>query len=58
MNEKKIIKVEFPKGNQYEGSPCVIYYEDNTKENTIADTAYMRAFKLNMSKEQMKEVGL
>lgn len=56
--DKTIEKVEFPTGNVYEGSPCIIYWNDGTKQETISDTAYMYAMQSDMSKVQMEAVGL
>lgn len=51
---KKIISVLFPKGNVFEGSPCTITYEDGSKENTIADTFYMRCDQRGLTREEIK----
>lgn len=55
---KKIKKVIFPRGNSYEGSPCIIQYTDGTSKQTIADDAYGEASRAKLTREEMKEIGL
>lgn len=55
---KKIKEVVFPHGNHYEGSECIIIYDDNTKEHTIADTAYQKAGERNLKQKERRLIGL
>jgi hypothetical protein len=54
---KKIMNVYFPQGDAYEGSPCIITYDDGSRENTIGDTFYQRCHERNLSKEDIKAIS-
>lgn len=51
-----IKSVSFPQKDLYEGSHCIITYEDNSREVTISDVFYQRCNERGLSTAAIKAI--